>query len=265
MRNVSIARYLPVCLLLSAAVLRAGSLWTNAENPESFRVELTGSAWLVDSAGTIQANGTPVDLIHDLGAAQQKPTFYGRLVLKPRQKQRIVIEGSPVSIDGFNTVQRSVVYRGQTFNVSETLRSSAEFNYFFAGYQYDVLSGRSGHLGFSAGGAYMGATGAINAIQSGTSASKTQTLGLPLAGMEFRVFPVRRRSILEVEGGLRGMAFGSYGHFVEGSLSGGVRLGPMALLAGYREIFADLHQSGDGGSGVNVRLKGPIFSALWRW
>jgi hypothetical protein len=253
------------CVFLSFATLHAGSIWNGPENQENFRIEVTGSAWLVHSAGTIQANGAPVDLISDLGAEQRKPAFYGRLVLKPSRKQRIVVEGSPISINGLNTVARSIVYRGQTFNVRETVRSSADLNYFFAGYQYDFLSGPAGHLGLSAGGAYIGATGIISALQSGTTASKTQSLGLPLAGAEFRLFPIRRHRIFEVEGGLRGMAFGSYGHFVEGSASGGVRLGPMGILAGYRELFADLHQTGDNTSGVNVRLKGPVFSVLWRW
>jgi hypothetical protein len=240
---------------------------SRGEGPEDFRIELTGSAWLVNSAGTIQANGAPIDLVSDLGAEQQKPTFYGRLVFKPRRKQRLVVEGTPIGIDGFNTVQRTVVYRGQTFNVSQTLKSSAELNYFFAGYQYDVLSGRLGHLGLSVGGAYLGATGTIDAVQAGTSATKTETIGVPLAGAEFRIFPIRGRAhkLIEVEGGLRGMAVGSYGHFVEGSASGGVRLGPIGLLAGYRELFADFHQTSNGGSGVNVRMKGPIFSVLWRW
>ena len=194
-------------LLVSAARLHAGSIWSNPESQENFHVEVTGSAWLVNSAGTIQANGAPVDLISDLGAEQQKATFYGRLVFKPGQKHRIVVEGSPVSINGFNTVNRSIVYRGQTFNVSETVRSSAEFNYLFAGYQYDLLSGSAGHLGLSAGGAYIGATGIISAVQSGNSATKSQSIGLPLAGLEFRLFPIRHHGIFEVEGGLRGMAF----------------------------------------------------------
>ena len=250
---------------ISVATLHAGSTWNNSESPENFRIEVTGSAWLVDSAGTIQANGTPVDLISDLGAEQQKPSFYGRLVFKPAQKHRVVVEGSPVTINGFNTVSRSIVYRGQTFNVSETVRSSAEFNYLFAGYQYDLLSGSSGHLGLSAGGAYLGATGIINAVQSGVGASKTQTLGLPLAGAEFRLFPIPHHSIFEVEGGLRGMAFGSYGHFVEGSARGGVRFGSISILAGYREMIADLHQTGGNTSGVDLRLRGPVFSVSWRW
>ncbi len=71
-----------------------------------------------------------------------------------------------------NVVDRTIVYRGQTFDVHQTLRSSAELNYIFAGYQYDVLSGSMGHLGFSAGGAYIGTTGTIASIESGTTATE---------------------------------------------------------------------------------------------
>ncbi len=90
------------------------------ENPEDCKVELTGAAWLQNSSGTIQASGTPIDLVTDLGA-QQQPTFYGRLVIKPGRKHRIVIEGTPFRISGYNTVDRTIVYRGQTFMVNQTL------------------------------------------------------------------------------------------------------------------------------------------------
>jgi hypothetical protein len=250
-----------LAFLVCAPLLAASS----AEGPENFRIEITGSAWLINSSGAIQANGSPIDLVTDLGAEQRKATFCGRFVFKPGRRHRIVVEGSPISITGLNTVQRTVVYRGQTFNVNETLDSSADLNYLFAGYQYDVLTGRLGHLGFSAGGAYLGATGTINAVQASTTATRSETIGVPLAGADFRVFPIPGHKIIEVEGGLRGMGAGSYGHFVEGSASGGVRLGPVAILAGYRELLADFHQSSNGGSGVNLRLKGPIFSALWSW
>jgi hypothetical protein len=261
----SVSRAAIVFALAQAATLLAAGPLSRGEGPEDFRVELTGSVWLVHTGGAIQSGGTPVDLVSDLGVGQQKPTFFGRLVLKPGRKQRIVVEGSPIRLDGNNIVQRTVVYRGQTFNASDTLSSSAELNYLFAGYQYDVLSGRSGHLGFSVGGAYLGAVGSINARLAGTSASRTETFGVPLAGAEFRIFPVPHHQIFEIEGGLRGMAFGSYGHFVEGNASAGVRFGPVGLLAGYRELFADFHQSGGDQSGLNARLKGPVFSALWRW
>jgi hypothetical protein len=258
---------LAACLILCASprVGRASDQSSGSnESPENFRIEVTGAAWLVNTSGSIQSNGSPVNLVSDLGAQQNQPTFYGQLVFKPRRKQRIVFEGTPFRINGYNTVNRSVTYHGETFNVSETLQSSADINYFFGGYQYDVLSGPRGHLGFSVGAAYMNATGTIQAVQTATVASKSETLGLPLAGAEFRIFPIRGRRIIEIEGGLRGMGAGSYGHYVEGTANGGVGLGPVTLLAGYRRVDA-LFQDTSNSSGVNVRLRGPIFSMMWRW
>ncbi len=246
--------------LASAGAPGAGS------GPEDFRIELTGAAWLLDSSGTIQASGTPIDLRSDLGAGQQQPTFYGRLVVKPGRKHRIVVEGTPFRINGLNTVNRTIVYRGETFNVSETVRSSADLNYLFVGYQYDLVSGPLGHLGLSVGGAYLGATGSITAVQAATTASTTQNIGLPLVGLETRIFPIPGHRILQIEGGARGMGVGDYGHYFEIDGSGGVAFGPFALMAGYRNVNADIHTaSSTNPEGVNVRLKGPIFSVQWRW
>lgn len=249
--------------LLAFAV--AGHAAAAPGSPEDFHVEITGAAWIVDSSGSIRSGSTPVDLVTDLGAEQQQPTFFGRISFKPARKQEIVVEGMPLSIQGQNTVRRSVVYHGQTFFVNQTLQSSASLNYLFAGYQYDILSGRAGDLGLSAGGAYLSATGTIRAVQAGTSATKSETLGLPLAGIAFRIFPIPGSRLIEVEGGMRGMAFGGYGNYVQADASGGFGFGPIAFLAGYREVKADIHGTGTAGNGVNVRLKGPIFSMQWRW
>lgn len=237
----------------------------SAENPEDFHVELTGSGWLVNSAGTIQASGSPINLVTDLGVSQQQPTFYGRLVFKPGRKHRIIVEGTPFELQGENTVDRTVSYRGETFSVSQTLQSSADFNYAFAGYQYDVLSGAMGHLGFSVGGAYLNADGTIHALQTGVVATKSETLGLPLAGVEGRIFPIRRHRILEFDGGLRGMDFGGYGHYLEATGNAGVTFGPVTLQAGYRRVHVDIQTSSANPSGVDALLSGPLFSAQWRW
>src|ERR1700747_3078809 len=92
-----------------------------AENPENFRLEITGAGWLVNPSGTIQSSGTPVNLVTDLGAQPHHATFYGQLVFKPGRKHRIVVEGTPFRINGYNVVNRSISYHGQTFNFSETL------------------------------------------------------------------------------------------------------------------------------------------------
>jgi hypothetical protein len=262
-------------LLLTAGVLRSAD-WpgTNGGDPEDFRVEVTGSAWLVNSGGTIQAGsalvsaiaaGTDIDLVTDLGVKQRQPSFYGRLVLKPGRKHRIVIEGTPVGLHGTSVITRTLIYRGQVFTIGQTLQSSADVNYFFAGYQYDVVSAPGGHLGFSLGGAYLNATGTIRGIESGLVATKSETVGLPLAGAEARVFVIPGRKLLEIDGGVRGMAFGGYGHYVEGTINGGIGFGPLTIQAGYRAVSADLHSANNGGNGVDVRLRGPIFSLQARW
>jgi hypothetical protein len=212
------------------------------------------SRWLVNSSGAIQATGSPINLVADLGVYQQQPTFYGKLVFKPGRKHRIVVEGTPFRLQGENTVDRTIVYRDETFNVSQTLNSNADFNYAFSGYQYDLLSGSMGHLGLSAGGAYLNADGAIRALQAGTTATKSETVGLPLAGIEGRIFPIRRHNILEFDGGLRGMDFGDYGHYLEAGGNAGLTFGHITLQAGYRAVRVDIQTT-----------RGPLFSAQWRW
>jgi len=252
--------------LFPAALTAADSASaTTSENPENFRLEITGSAWLVNTSGTIQSSGTPINLVTDLGAAQQQPTFFGRFVFKPKQKQRIVIEGFPFSVTGYNTVNRSITYHGQTFNVSQTLQSSADLDYLFAGYQYDVLSGPMGHLGFSVGGAWASANGTLHGVETGITSSRSETVGLPLAGAEFRIFPIPHHRLIDIEGGVRGMAVGSYGHYLEASANGGICVGPVTILAGYRTVNADLHNASSSPSGIDVHLTGPAFSAMWRW
>ena len=243
-----------------------GQSFGGHENPENFKIEVTAGGWLLDSGGQIQASGAPIDLVNDLGVSQGKGTFYGQLVFKPGRKHRIVVEGTPFRLNGLKTVSRTINYRGQTFTVSQTVQSSATLDYFFGGYQYDVLSGPKGHLGFSVGGSYLNATGNLSAVQTSVSASKSQTIGLPLAGVDFRVFPIPHHKIFDVEGGVRGMAFGDYGYYVEATGSGGVNLGPFAVLAGYRAVNTSIYVTNSSGpSGITARLKGPIFSGVFRW
>lgn len=270
-------------ILLCWALLQgAGTLCAaHPLDPENFRIELTGSAWLVNSSGTIRAGGsavipgisltpvvsfqTDIDLVTDLGVKQRQPSFYGRLVVKPGRKHRIVIEGTPVSLHGTNVITQTVIYQGQVFSAGQTLQSSADVNYFFVGYQYDVISAPAGHFGFSVGGAYLNATGTIRGVESGLVATKSETVGLPLAGAEGRVFVIPGRKLLEIDGGVRGMAFGGDGHYVEGTVNGGLGFGPLTSQAGYRAVSADLHSTSTGGNGVDVRLRGPIFSLQARW
>lgn len=253
------------------ALLACGFAWaadapaTSEKSPEDFRFEITGADWLLNTGGTIRASGNPIDLVTDLGVSQRQQTFYGKFVFKPGRKHRIVLEGNPIQISGLNTVQRIVTYHGYSFQVDQTLQSSANLTYFFGGYQYDVVTGPMGHLGFSIGAAYLGAGGSIRAVQINTTESTTQTLGAPLVGTEFRVFPIPHHKIVELDADIKGMAAGSYGYMIEGTAEGGICLGPVTLLAGYREMNVDFHSTSASHNGLNARFTGPMFSLLGRF
>jgi hypothetical protein len=250
-----------ICFLLSIG-FAASAADAAAEN---FKFELSGSAWILNPSGQIQANGAPIDLVKDLAAQQNQPTFFGQFVFKPGRRHRIVVEGSPLRLGGTNTLSRTIVYHDEIYHVNETVTWNSSLNYAFGGYQYDVLSNPAGHLGFSIGGAYLGGTAEIHTVPNGISSSKSQSIGLPLAGAEFRVFPIPHHSLFEINGSARGIAVGSYGHYIEGTGSAGLLLGHVALEGGYRAVNANLHDTKEGGSGLFLHLNGPIVSLVVRY
>jgi hypothetical protein len=253
-------------IFLSITFLAASALFGQShEGAEDFRIEFTGSAWLTGPTGTIQTSGTPINFVTDLAAGAQQARFYGRLVFKPTRKQRIVVEGSPVSFSGVNTINQSFVFLNKTYNVSQTVATNANVNYVFGGYQYDPFTGRYGHLGFQTGVAYVGVQGTLNGIQSGITETKKFQAPVPLIGIEGRIFPIPHMKLVEFEGMIRGITAGGYGYFIEGGASGGLRYRAFSLLAGYREMFANVHQESANPNGVALRLKGPIFSAQALW
>jgi hypothetical protein len=254
------------------ALISSSTLWGANGDPEDFKIELTGSGWTVNSSGQLFIQGDSFDLKNELHVEQNQPTFYGKLVIKPGRKHRIVVEGTPFRLSGFASTQQSGTYRGQQYTVNGSLKSSAELDYVFAGYQYDVWSRPMGHLGFSVGGAYLDASGAVQATVAPSSLgsanvtlSTSERLGLPLAGAEFRIFPIPHHSLIELNGEVRGMAFGDYGHFIEGGGNAGINLGHFAIEAGYRAVNADIHNTSQVRSGVFAHLHGPIYSVVFRY
>jgi hypothetical protein len=262
-----------LCLSVACRFADAQSGLLNREDPENFHIEVMASGWLLNSGGQLQANGTPADFVNDLNVAQRQPTFFGRAVFKPGRRHRIEVEGTPFRLHGLNTIDRSIVYEGRTFAVNQAVTSNAALDYVFAGYQYDFLSSVRGHLGLSVGGAYLNATGSLASqeISGGTTtsvvATKKETIGLPLAGVDFRIFPVPHHRVIEIEGGLRGMDLGDYGYYVQAIGQVGCSFGPFTLLAGYRAVNTSIHVNSSSGNanGITARLQGPIFSGAFRW
>lgn len=244
-------RLFAVTLLLCAAA--------GAEDLENFRVEVTAGIWLPQPSGQIQARGTPVDLKNDLSLESPSREFTGRLTLKPARRHRLFLEGTPYRFHGDNTIQREVVYAGRTYAVADRVLSHAEINYVFGGYQFDFVSRPRGHAGLLAGIGWLDASGMLTSTKLGVSSAESASVPLPLAGAEFRGFPVAGRVPLSIGGEVKGMALGVYGHYIEGRATVGMGLGRyVTLLAGYGVLDGQVQRK-DGSVAISPNFRGPLF------
>ena len=89
------------------------SLPLAAQEFENFHIELTGSAWLVNTSGTIQSRLAPVSLTSDPNIEGNQPQFFGRMVVKPARRHRLWVEGSPYQLTRFNRISRSITFAGR--------------------------------------------------------------------------------------------------------------------------------------------------------
>ena len=249
-------------LFFSTHLLTAAS---GSEGPEDYRIELSATLWRMNTNGTIHADGSPINLLTDLGVGQRQRIYDGRLTFKFKRKLRFVLEGTPISIQGLNTINRNVTYFGQQYSVSDTLKSSAQISDIYAGLHRDWYSGRMGRFGTSIGASYLGLAGSIQGQQSGIDKKGSTPFGLPLAGVDFRLYPIPNRRWLVLEGAVRGLPAGSYGHWLEANGGVGTFIGPVGLQIGYREMLINFHQTGVDPNGLNLRFYGPTASVFWNW
>ena len=249
-------------LFLTGQLLSAAS---GKDGPEDYRLELSATLWRMNSNGTLNADGSPINFLTDLGVGQRQRIYDGRLTFKFKRKLRFVLEGTPIAIQGLNTVNRTVTYFGQQYSVSDTLKSSAHINYVYAGLHKDFYSGRMGRFGTSIGAAYLGLAGNMQAEQSGVNKKGSTPFGLPFAGVDFRLYPIPNRRWIALEGAVRGLPAGAYGHWVEGSAGVGTWIGPIGVQLGYREMLIDFHETGVNPNGLNLRFYGPMATVYWSW
>lgn len=244
-------------LLTLTAAAQSGDL-------ENFHAEVTASAMRTEVEGTLQSGVLPVALHGDLNLADRWQ-FFGKLVFKPGRRHRINVEGSPYTFSGRNTLARTITFNGRTYSFQEPIASNADLAYFFAGYQFDIVAVRQGHLGLEAGGAYVHATGTIRGVTSGLTGTREQRIGIPLAGAEFRVFIVPGSHLLNVNGEAKGMSLGGYGSYFQGNFNVGAGVRWVTVQAGYQYLNADVHENRSVNPvGVNPVIRGPVFSIQLR-
>ncbi len=169
-----------------------------AQEFENFRIELSTSAWLVNPSGAIQSGIAPIDLQRDLQIEQRQPHFFGKLVIKPSRRHRLIVEGVLYRLCGAANITRQITFASRTFTVRDFVTSEATIDYIAAGYQFDLVSRPRGHLGLLAGVAHVDAAGTLTSRQFGFSGTEHQSFPFPQAGAEGRAFLLPHRNLLEL-------------------------------------------------------------------
>jgi len=261
------------CLAITIAILLilaipATSRAQQNEEFDNYKLRLSGYWFFSAPTGTIQghADSVPVDFHKDLGFDSYN-TFSGALDWKFTHKNHFYLVVSPFFTTKTVTLNRTITFQGQTFEVGAVVKSELHAWYVAPGYQYDIIRRRHGHLGIGAQinlfntQAKISGTGQITGGSSAsgtTSASGSLLAPIPVAGPEFRLYLTNSPRVF-VDGNVFGMYFFGYGSFVSTADAIGITLTKqISINAGY-QLASHLTVNGTQDRlGLELSQKGPV-------
>jgi len=212
---------IPVALLVSF-VLPAALRAQESEEFDQYKLRFTGSFYYSKPSGSLQGQSSevPIDFQKDLGFKSYS-TFDSKADWKFTHKNHFYITFSRLNDSHQTTLERDITFRGQTFAANLVTNSQLNTDFVSAGYQYDIIRRKRGHLGiglqvdiFKISANISAPAQIINGVQHpAISASGSLLAPIPVAGPQFRVY-LTNSPHLFVEGNFYGMYFFGYGDFV---------------------------------------------------
>jgi hypothetical protein len=167
-------------------------------------------------------------------------TFSGKVDWKFTRKNHLYFVGTQFDQSKIATLNRTVVYQGQTFAVNSVATGELRSLVLAPGYQYDFIRRKRWNLGAQVQLNIFDITGSLNAAaqvnhgvpQTAVFSSGSLRAPLPVAGPEIRFYPVKR---FFVTGNVLGMYFFGYGNFVSSQGTLGFNLTKhVAVRGGYQ-------------------------------
>jgi hypothetical protein len=235
------------------------------------------NAWV--SAPTGYFNGADkegyFDLERDFGFGNYV-TFSGKMDWRFKRKHHFLFSASPVVSSRTGTINRTIDWQGQTFNIGTSVESTIHSLIFTPGYQWDFLRRRSIWIGLVVNvnlaytDAKLKATAKVIG-SSGSTAGAKQADGslfapLPALGPDFRWYPISSFGRFYIEGGMTAMSFFGYGNFVSGNGALGFPIGHhWDARAGYLLGSRFKIYGAEDNIGIRLTQKGPIFGLEYHW
>lgn len=164
---------------------------------EEYHIEASYGWWnaepsLIVNSESLEILGTDVNLIEDLGIEKHKLGKFD-LVLRPGKKHRFRFSRLPMHYEADDTVKRSFVFNGQSYNVGLPVQTLANFDTYRFGYEYDFLYFTKGFVGALIDLKYTNVNVELNS-PIGAEFTKA-TAPIPTIGIVARGYPIANLAI----------------------------------------------------------------------
>ena len=243
-------------LLAFPAGLRA----QQSDDFDQYKVRLDTYWFYSNPGGSVQGSSdeAPVDFQKDLGFNGYS-TFAARADWKFTRKNHFYVSLSRYNKTRQTILDRTVTFRGQTFEVGTSVRSDLHAFLVAPGYQYDFIRRKRGHLGLGVQVDLFNTSAKISAtapVEGGgvVSAEGSVLAPIPVAGPEYRIYLTNSPRVF-IEGNVYGMYFFGYGNFVSTANALGVTLSRhISLNAGYQIGSRLVVNNSDSANRIGLRL-----------
>lgn len=259
-----------VLIIFLSSVVPATIRAQSNEEFDQYKLRVEGFWVYSNPSGTIQSSvqDGAVDLTKDLGFNSYS-TFAGKLDWKFTHKNHLYLVGIPFNSSRETVLNRTIIFKDQTFEAGLTTHSSLSSPMYGFGYQYDIIRRRRGHLGLAAQINLFDTHASINAAAQVTgdgvhhaavSASASLLAPIPVAGPEFRWYLTDSPRVF-IEGNVYGMYFFGYGNFVSSMGTLGFSVNKhLSINAGY-QLGSRLIVNNNSSSnriGIDLTQRGPM-------
>jgi hypothetical protein len=262
-----------IALLMVPFTASAGS----EDELDSAKWKLYLSAWISSPTGYFNGsnNNGYFDLQRDFGFGNYV-TFSGKFDWRFKRKHHLLFSTAPVVSSRTSTLNRTVEWQGDTFDVGAQTNAEIKSLIFSPGYEYDFFRKRRGFLGVlvNVNLAYTDARLKLEGNVSGSGGSGSGSVSsegsvfapLPAIGPTFRWYPIPDSPRLYLDGNLTGMSFFGYGNFISAGATVGFPIShSWDVRAGY--LMGSRLKIEGSSDQIAIRLtqKGAVIGVEYHW
>jgi hypothetical protein len=234
------------------------------DSPENYNVELGAMFWkpspeVVISSGSL---ATPIDFINQFSFEKKRFREF-RVVLKPARKQKLRFSTVPISYSGSATLNQTITFQGQTYNVGASTTAELKWTLMRFGYEWDPIATDMGFAGIFADVKYNKMHAQLSAPAPVGTQSFDRNVPVPTIGGIGRGYLTREVSVTGEFTALKLNHSSFNAKLYDFDLYGTANFGrSVGAQFGYRSVTVDYVVDDDTG---NLKMKGTYFGAVVRF